>query len=130
MEEQKNGSYVENLEQFYAELKKFIELKFEYYQISLVEKLTRIISALLILFTVMVLSLVILFYLLFALAYALEPAIGYIASFSCVAGLFLILLLIFFIFRKKLVVNPILRFMVKIFYDETKERKDINDNKE
>ena len=77
----------------------------------------------LVLFITIVLAMAVLFYLLFSLAYALAPTLGFISSFAVIAGIFLLLTVIVLAFRKSLIVNPILKLMVDLFYDETKENK-------
>ncbi len=72
----------------------------------------------------------ILFYLLFALAYALAPTLGFIASYAIIAGIFFLILVIVLVFRKELIVNPLLKLMVDLFYDETKNLKNDEDDAE
>lgn len=115
-------------QQLFLDVKSFVELKIDYLQVGLVEKLTRLISTVLVLVAVIIFVLVILFYLLFALAYALAPTLGFIASFAIIAGIFFILMMIVLLFRKKLIVNPLLKFMVNLFYDETKENTNSDEN--
>lgn len=117
-------------QKLFLDVKDFVDLKIDYLQVGLVEKLTRLISKLLILIASLIFGMAILFYLLFALAYALAPSVGFVASFAIAAGIFLLLLMIVLVFRKRLIINPLLKFMVGLFYDETKNLKDDEDNAE
>lgn len=110
-------------QKLFTEVKDYVELRMDYLQVGMVEKLTKLISKMLVLFITIVLAMAVLFYLLFSLAYALAPTLGFISSFAVIAGIFLLLTVIVLAFRKSLIVNPILKLMVDLFYDETKENK-------
>ena len=56
-----------------------------------------------------------LFYLLFALAYLLEPAIGLIGAFGIIGCVCLSILVVVVLLRKQLIINPIVRFLYKLF---------------
>ncbi len=114
----------------FLDVKDFVDLKIDYLKVGAVEKLTRLISKLLVLVASVIFVMAILFYLLFALAYALAPALGFIASFAIIAGIFFLLMVIVLVFRKGLIVNPLLKLMVDLFYDETKDLKNDEDNAE
>lgn len=111
-------------QKLFFDIKDYSELRLDYLQVSAVEKLTKLVSKLIILFLSIILAMSILFYLLYSLAHALAPSLGFIASFAIIAGVFFILLLVLLLFRKSLVISPILKVMVDVFYDENKERKE------
>lgn len=116
-------------QRLFTEVKDYVELRMEYMQVGMVEKLTKLFSSLLIIFITIVLGLAMLFYLLFSLAHVLAPMLGFIVSYAIIAGVFLLLAVIVFTFRKRLIINPILKLMVDVFYDETKENNnDDEDN--
>lgn len=117
-------------QKLFTDVKSFVELKADYVQVGLVEKLTKLVSKLLILFLSIVIGMAILFYLLLALAYALAPTLGFIASFAIIAGVFFILLAVVLLFRKSMIINPILKVMVDVFYDQDKENKLNDENDE
>ncbi|NLI71577.1 MAG: phage holin family protein [Bacteroidales bacterium] len=115
-------------QKLFTEVKDYVELRLDYMQVGMVEKLTKLISKLLVLFIAIVFGMAVLFYLLFSLAYALAPMLGFITSFAIIAGIFLLLTIIVIVFRKSLIVNPILKLMVEVFYDDTKENKEDDEN--
>lgn len=124
-----NNTHDDNgFKKLFVEIKDFVGLKFDYLKIFLIEKLTKLISKLLIAMISVVLSLAVLFFLLFALAYALAPTVGFIGSFAIIAGIFLLLLIAMLVFRKVLFINPILKLMVDLFYDETKQNTAENED--
>ncbi len=110
-------------QQLFADVKEYVKLQSDYLQVGLVEKLTKLLSKLIFATLSFVFVISMLFFLLFAVAYALEPVIGLVASFALIGGFFLILLLIVIAFRKQLIVNTILKIMVDVFYENGNERK-------
>ena len=111
------------VQQILVELKKYMQLQSDYLQVTMVEKLTKLMSKLIIAIVALMLVVLILFYLLFALAHALAPVLGFVASFSIVAAIFLVMLVILIVFKKQLIVNPILKLLVDVFYDMRNEGK-------
>lgn len=78
---------IENIQQLFAEFKKFLVLQKEYTKLELTEKLTILLSTLIMILVLTILGMVALFYLLFALAYILEPLVGgLMVSFGIIAA--------------------------------------------
>ena len=106
----------DNFQQLYSEVKKYIELQTEYVKVEFVEKLTILLSTLLIIAVVLILAITCLFYMFFAIAYALEPILGSLAmSFGIISGLYLVLIFLFYLFRKQLVINPLVKLLSNLF---------------
>jgi len=106
----------ESFQQLYADVKKYVELQAEYLKVEFVEKLTILVSTLLIIIIITVLAIAALFYLFFSLAYALEPLLGSLAiSFVLISGIYVLLILFLVILRKRLVINPLVNFLSKLF---------------
>ncbi|HHT23582.1 MAG TPA: phage holin family protein [Bacteroidales bacterium] len=126
---EKNANTNNGFQQVFVELKEYVRLQTDYLQVSLIEKLTKLFAKVIFALVAFFLMLGTFFYLMFALANALEPTLGFVASYSIVAAIFLVLFVIALLFRKRLFVTPILKMMVEIFYDETKEEgKQDNEN--
>ncbi|MBP1637544.1 MAG: hypothetical protein H6Q18_333 [Bacteroidetes bacterium] len=109
---------VNSFTQLFSEVKDYVKLQGEYVKIELVEKMTKLIATLLFIIIALVLVMGLLFYLLFSLAYALAPSLGFIASFGIISGIYLVLLAVLMLFRKQLIVNPLLRMIVNLFYEK------------
>ena len=110
---------VENFQQLYDDVKKYIQLQSEYVKVEFVEKLTVLISALLIIFLVIILIMGALFYLFFSVAYLIEPIVGSMTvSFFIISAFYLLLTLALFVFRKKLIINPLVRFLSRLFLNK------------
>lgn len=109
----------ENFQELYEDVKKFIHLQTEYIKIDFVEKLTILLSALFVVSIVLVLLIAVLFYLCFSLAYALEPFFGSLAiSFAVISGIYILLIALLVLFRKKLIINPLVRFLSNVFLNK------------
>lgn len=102
-----------DIKQLTNEIKEYIDLQTSIAQVTFVEKLTKIISLIIIAGVISALLIGLLFYLLFALAYVLIPIVGEIISFVIIGGVFLLLIALLLIFKKSIVINPILRAVVK-----------------
>lgn len=113
---------IQNFQQLFTEFKKYVELQKEYTKIELVEKLTILLSTLILVLVLIILGMVALFYLLFTLAYVLAPAVGSLtASFAIIGGISLLLIAVTIIFRKKLIVNPMVSFLAGLFLNPSKK---------
>jgi hypothetical protein len=111
---------VENFQQLYNDLKKYVELQTDYVKVEFVEKMTILVSTLLIIILVVVFVIAALFYLFFSLAYILLPLVGSLAiSFGIISGIYFILIGLLMLFRKRLIVNPLVRFLSKLFLTKT-----------
>lgn len=111
---------IENIHQLFSEFKKYISLQKEYTKLELTEKIAILFSTLIMILVLIILGMVALFYLLFALAYILAPLVGgLMEGFCIIAGLSILLIIIVVIFRKKLIVNPMVTFLAKLFLTDS-----------
>ncbi len=104
-----------SIHQLISEIKEYFGLQRDLLKVESVEKLTILISAFIVLLIAIILSGGALFYLLFALAYLLEPIIGMIGAFVIISGICLLILAIVILLKKQLIINPIVRFLYKLF---------------
>ena len=111
---------IENFQQLFFEFKKYLELQKEYTKLELTEKLTILFSTLIMVLVLIILGMVALFYLLFALAYVLEPLVGgLMASFAIIAGINVLLIALVIIFRKQLIISPMVNFLADLFLTDS-----------
>lgn len=107
---------IENIRQLFLELKKYVLLQKEYTKLEMTEKLSILLSRLILILLVVILSMMALFYLSFTLAYLLVPLVGsLIASFSIIAGIHIVLIVILLTFRKAFIINPMVKFLATLF---------------
>ena len=110
---------IENFQQLFFEFKKYLELQKEYTKLT--EKLTILLSTLIMIVVLIILGMVALFYLLFALAYVLEPLVGgLMASFAIIAGINILIMALVIIFRKQLIISPMVNFLANLFLTDSK----------
>lgn len=107
-------------------IKRYISLSKDYTMLNVVEKLTVIFGSLILILTLIILGSGALFFALLALAYALTPLVGGIGiSFLIITAISVILILIIYYNRQRWIMNPIVRFLSHLFFDE-KEDHDEN----
>ncbi|ERI88552.1 hypothetical protein HMPREF1981_00485 [Bacteroides pyogenes F0041] len=113
---------IENFQQLFFEFKKYLELQKEYTKLEIIEKLSVLISTLITILILIILGMVALFYLLFALAYVLEPLVGGLTvSFTIIAGISILLIAIVAIFRKQLIIAPMVNFLANLFITDSND---------
>ena len=114
---------IENIQQLFAEFKKFLVLQKEYTKLELTEKLTILLSTLIMILVLTILGMVALFYLLFALAYIREPLVGgLMVSFGIIAGINVLLIAIIYFFRRQLIISPMVNFLANLFLNDSNKK--------
>ena len=110
---------IDNLQQLFLEFKKYLQMQKEYTQLELTEKLSVLLSTLILVLLVVTLGMVSLFYASFMLAYILEPYVGgLMVSFGLIAAFHLLLIILLFVFKKKWIINPMVRFLAELFLED------------
>lgn len=109
-----NDKNIETIAQLVEVLKHYIGLQTEYLKLDVVDKVVRLLTA--ITMTVVLLGLLVLavIYLSFAAAFALSPLVGTAGGFCIVAGVHLVLLALFVIFRHQWIEKPLVRFLASL----------------
>ena len=103
------------------DVRKYIDLNIDYLKVAGTEKLAIILSSIAVVAAVMIQGGIALFYISFSGVYLIEAWVGSESLAYLIVGIImLILLLIVYAFRMKLIVNPIARFVSKLFLDKSK----------
>lgn len=120
-----NDKSIDNLEALFKEIRKYIELQGQYLKLDLVEKLTILLSTLILILLLVILGMMALFYFSFMLVYAIAPLVGsLIGGYAVIGGIVLILALFIYQKRKQLIFQPMVNFLARLFLDEhTKKGK-------
>lgn len=119
-----NDKSIDNLEALFKEVKKYINLQGQYLKLELVEKLTFLLSTLILVFVLGMLGIMALFYFSFMLVYALDSFTNsLIASYAIIGGGLLIIAFIIYKMRQTLIFQPMVNFLAKLFLDEDNEPK-------
>ena len=103
-------------EELWAELKKYLTLQIDYAKLTTVEKLLVLLSAIAMVAVMLILGACVLFYLSFAVVFMLSDAIGSTwGAYLIVSGIFLVLMLVVYALRQKLILDPVSRFLTRLF---------------
>jgi len=106
-------------------IKTYLETKYTIARLDVTEKIILVIGLLLQIIIVLMLLSVILFFLSLALAnflgnYWNDTSLGFLT----VTGLYILILLIFIIFRKPILINPLNKTLIRLLLNQHKEETD------
>ncbi|MBM6882529.1 phage holin family protein [Bacteroides caecigallinarum] len=114
-----NDKSIDNLEALFKEIKKYIELQGQYIKLDLVEKLTILISTLILICILIVLGMTALFYFSFMLVYTIDSFVNnIIASYAIIGCCILIIGIVIYALRKKIIFQPMVNFLAKLFLED------------
>ena len=108
---------LEEIRSIFDQSKTWLRLELEYAKLTIAEKLTLLMPTLIIGFVCLLLGVVVLIMLAFSLAEAfrliMDPALAYLST----AGVICLLLILLYLLRKPLLLNPIARLITRVFFD-------------
>ena len=100
----------------FSEARKYFTLEWDYTKLTAVEKLAVLLSAIAFLAVVFIIATFVVYHLFAALVAVLTSALDCAWGANLIAaGLLVILLLVVFAFKKPLIVDPVARFVSKLF---------------
>ena len=106
--------------ELFKEVKKYLKLQGEYVKLDLVEKLTILLSTLTLIFVLIILGTMAAFYLSFMLVYVLASATGsLVAGYAIIGGILILLAFIIYRLRQKLIFQPMVNFLARLFLDDS-----------
>lgn len=110
-----NSKNIESIGKLLLEFKKYLELQKEFVKLDATEKMTVILSAILIVTVLLLLGSIVLLFLTFALTYYLGDVLGSLSlGFGLISAFILLLTVIFYLNRNRMVIQPMARFMTKL----------------
>lgn len=113
---------IESIQELYNEVKKYFALQKEYLAVGLVEKLTKLISSLILTSILILLGIIAIFYLSLTLAHILAPIVGgFTVSYAIITGFIILLVAVIFIFRKRLIVAPLVHFLANLLINDSND---------
>lgn len=119
-----NNNNIESIGRIFLEFKKYIELQKDYIKWDTAEKLTLILSALLITIILILMGFIGLLFATFALAYYLGDTLHSLPlGFGIVAITVFLIALLFYFNRNRWVIQPLARFMTKLFINTSHDTK-------
>ena len=109
-----NSKNIESIGKLLLEFKKYLELQKEFVKLDATEKMTVILSAILIVTVLLLLGSIVLLFLTFALAYYLGDVLGSLSlGFGLISAFILLLTVKINLNRNRMVIQPKARFMTK-----------------
>ena len=117
-------NYSSSIQSLWTEAKSYLELQKEYLKLDSAEKLSVLLSAVATVAVCLILALAALFFFVIAFALWLAKMVGAAWSFTIVGGAMLLIIIIILLCRKRWIVQPIARFVAKLFISEDEEEDD------
>lgn len=109
---------IEEIRNIFDQSKTWLKLELEYAKLTVAEKVTVLMSSLILGFVCLLLGMVVLIMLAFSLAELFKlmmcPSLAYLST----AGAICVLLILLFLLRKPLLLNPLARLMTRVFFDK------------
>ena len=102
---------VETIAQLIEVLKHYLELEGEYAKLTIIDKVVRLFTAiaLSIIFIIIIVAVLLFFWL--GIGFWLSQYIGLAGAFLCISATHLVLLILFFVFRKPWIERPLVQFL-------------------
>lgn len=101
----------------WAELRTTLKLNVDYAKLTAAEKLTMLLTALSFALLAFVLISLIMFFLSIAIVRWIATGVGIIWAYFIMCGFYMVLLGVVVAFRRQLIVNPIARFVSRLFFN-------------
>ena len=96
---------------------------------DITQKITILLYTLILIFALTGLSIIAIFYLSFTLAYVLEPYLGgLIYSYALITGVIVLSGTAFYLLRKRLILQPLTRFLTNLFLEKRLTSKESPDS--
>lgn len=119
-----NDKSIDNLQDLFQEFRKYLELQGQYLRFEVIEKLTILLSTLVLIFILIIVGVMALFYFSFMLVYMLAMSTGSFAAGYAIIGAALILIaLLIYHFRAALIFQPMVNFLARLFLDDSNKPK-------
>lgn len=105
----------QSMQTLWMKAKELLTLKYEYARLTFAEKLIMILAMVALGFVALLVFMMAVFFLSLALANWMAGAIGMGWSALIVAGIYLVLLVLMVLLRKQIFINPVSRFITRLF---------------
>ncbi|MBQ9672632.1 MAG: phage holin family protein [Prevotella sp.] len=105
---------VETIVQLIEQLKHYLGLHTEYAKLTVIDKVVRLLTAVALAILFIILAVAVLLFFWIGTALWLSHFIGLAGAFLLVSGIHLIVLILFFVFRKSWIERPLVRFLADL----------------
>jgi len=111
---------LEEIENIKKDIQEYIEVKLDLFKLQSAENISRVVSNVVVAVIVLLLASLVLFFLSFAAGYLMASILNSNElGFLCVAGFYILLILIILIFRKSIIDRPVIKSVISIFFPKT-----------
>ncbi|MCX6301432.1 MAG: phage holin family protein [Bacteroidia bacterium] len=111
---------LEEIENIKKDIQEYIEVKLDLFKLQSAENISRVVSNVVVAVIALLLGSLVLFLLSFAAGYFMASLLhSNELGFLCVAGFYILLILIILIFRKSIIDRPVIKSVIKIFFPKT-----------
>ncbi len=108
---------VETIAQIVGIVKHYLGLQGEYLKLDVIDKFVRLLKATALFVLFFLITMVVVFFFSFAVAFWLADFIGHVAAFFVVGIVHLCIFILFVIFRKPWIERPLVRFLTTLLLD-------------
>jgi hypothetical protein len=117
---------LDEIENIKKDIREYIEVRIDLLRIQAAENISLIISKLMFSVVVLLILSIVILFLSFAFGYFMASILhSNELGFLCVAGFYLVLLLLFLVFRKRIIDRPVIKSVMKTFFsNKTPNEKD------
>jgi hypothetical protein len=113
---------IENIENIKKEIQEYVEVKLDLLKLHIAEHLSRLLSNAATLLIAGFLVFLILLFISFAMGFFLGSLLqSNVAGFLCMAGFYFLVLILFFLIRKKIVEQPVIKAVVRFLFPKFSE---------
>lgn len=115
----------ENINNIKRDIQEYLEVKLDLFRLQTAESLSRILSSALKIAILGFLLFFILLFLSFAAGYFLASLLqSYELGFLCVAGFYVLILIIFFVFKKWIIERPLIKAIMKLLFPKSGDNEE------
>lgn len=104
-----------NIKSIWTEIRRYLDLNIEYAKLTGAEKTTLLLTAVATAAIVGVLGILIFFFISIACVHWLADVISLALAYTIMSGVYVLLLVLFIVFRRQLLLNPVARFISRLF---------------
>lgn len=116
------NSIISEIKEIFTESHNWAKLELEYIKLTAAEKFTILLSTLILGAICLLIAMVVLILLAFSVVDVFKLFMPPALACLSVGGILLLLILIIYLLRKPLLLNPIARFITRLFCDKTSEK--------
>lgn len=109
---------IETIAELIEVIRHYIGLQTKYVKLDVIDKIVRLLTALIMVAVLTILLFLGLIYLSFAAVYAMQSFLGTAMAFACVAGIYLLIFVLCIVFRKKWIEGPLVRFLASVLMQD------------